>query len=109
MHSSDRFPRRGKLRYDCGVTTEPKASKAAKIGISLPPEEVEHLKARETAGEIPSVSGHIASLLQRERESAEVDSVLARLFPDNRPGPEHEAWAAKALGVADSSGESSAA
>ncbi|MDW8804379.1 hypothetical protein P1P68_06120 [Streptomyces scabiei] len=91
------------------MTNEPKASKAAKIGISLPPEELQHLKAREDAGEIKSVSGHITSLLQREREAAEVDTVLARLFPGNQPGPEHEAWAAKVLGVTDSSGESSAA
>ncbi|MFD8385209.1 hypothetical protein ACFV2X_42955 [Streptomyces sp. NPDC059679] len=90
--------------------TEPKASsKAAKIGISLPPEVLEQLKARETAGEIPSVSGHITTLLQREQEAAEVDAVLARLFPAGRPGDEHLEWAAKALGVGDSTGQSSAA
>ncbi|MEU9480747.1 hypothetical protein [Streptomyces sp. NPDC048191] len=81
----------------------------AKTAITLPQEVLDQLKARETAGEIPSVSGHIQTLLQREQEAAEVDAVLARLFPGKRPGTEHLEWAAKALGVGTSTGESSAA
>lgn len=75
--------------------------RAAKIAISLPPEQLEYLKAAEEAGR-GSVSGHIQRLIQREREAADIDETLRRLFPDQpRPGAEHEAWAARALGIDD--------
>ncbi|WP_281912430.1 hypothetical protein [Streptomyces olivaceus] len=89
--------------------TDSKSPPKKKTAITLPPDVLEQLKAREIAGEIPSVSGHIQTLLQREQEAAEVDAVLARLFPGERPGPEHLEWAAKALGVGASTGESNAA
>jgi hypothetical protein len=89
--------------------TDSKSPPKAKTAITLPQEVLDQLKEREAAGQIPSVSGHIQSLLQRDRESAEVDAVLARLFPGNRPGPEHEEWAAKALGITGGTAQSSAA
>jgi hypothetical protein len=89
--------------------TESKSPPKAKTAITLPQEVLDQLKEREAAGQIPSVSGHITFLLEREQESAEVDAVLSRLFPGNRPSPEHEEWAAKALGVAGSAEQSSAA
>ncbi|RPK32414.1 hypothetical protein EES39_38670 [Streptomyces sp. ADI92-24] len=89
--------------------TEPKNPPKAKTAITLPQEVLDQLKEREAAGQIASVSGHIQSLLQREQESTEVDAVLSRLFPDNRPGPEHEEWAARALGITGSTEQSSAA
>ncbi|QNS09467.1 hypothetical protein [Streptomyces xanthii] len=89
--------------------TESRTPPKAKTAITLPQEVLDQLKARETAGEIPSVSGHIQTLLMREQEAAKVDAVLARLFPGERPGAEHLEWAAKALGVGASTGESSAA
>ncbi|MEV4042815.1 hypothetical protein [Streptomyces sp. NPDC049744] len=92
--------------------TEPKTPPKKKTAITLPQEVLEQLKARETAGEIPSVSGHIQTLLQREQEAGEVDAVLSRLFPAERPQAEHLEWAARALGVSTqqgSAGQSSAA
>ncbi|MGW9436734.1 hypothetical protein [Streptomyces sp. NPDC055607] len=89
--------------------TEPKTPPKAKTAITLSQEVLDQLKARETAGEIPSVSGHIQTLLMREQEAAKVDAVLARLFPGERPDAEHLEWAAKALGGAAGTGESSAA
>jgi hypothetical protein len=88
--------------------TEKDAPKA-RTAITLPPEVLQQLRDREQAGQIPSVSGHIQSLLQREQDSAEVDAVLLRLFPAERPSADHEVWAAKALGLADGAGQSSAA
>ncbi len=79
--------------------TTPK--RAAKIAISLPAEQLEYLKAAEEAGR-GSVSGHIQQLIQREREAADIEETLRRLFGDQRiPGPEHEAWARRALGIAE--------
>jgi hypothetical protein len=73
--------------------------RAAKIAISLPHEQLEYLKAAEEAGR-GSVSGHIQQLIQREREAADIEETLRRLFGDEqRPGPEHEAWARRALGI----------
>lgn len=89
--------------------TESRTPPKAKTAITLPQEVLDQLKARENAGEIPSVSGHIQTLLQREQEAAKVDAVLARLFPGERPAAEHLEWAAKALGAGASTGESSAA
>ncbi|MFF2926620.1 hypothetical protein ACIQ9Q_29440 [Streptomyces sp. NPDC094438] len=89
--------------------TDSKNPPKAKTAITIPQEVLDQLKEREAAGQISSVSGHITSLLQREQEAAEVDAVLSRLFPGNRPGPEHEEWAAKALGVTGSTEQSSAA
>ncbi|KUF17342.1 hypothetical protein [Streptomyces silvensis] len=89
--------------------TEAKTPPKAKTAITLPQEVLDQLRARETAGEIPSVSGHIQKLLQREQEAAEVDAVLERLFPGERPGPEHLKWAAQALGAADESAQGTAA
>lgn len=96
------------MRYDSGMTNS-KTPPKAKTAITIPQEVLDQLKEREAAGQISSVSGHITSLLQREQEAAEVDAVLARLFPGERPGAEHLEWAAKALGVGASTGESSAA
>ena len=79
-----------------------------KTAISLDPELLDELREREDAGQIPSVSGHIQTLLERERAAARVDETLARLFPGQTPGPEHREWAAKALG-GDGGSESSAA
>ncbi|MFD3889953.1 hypothetical protein [Streptomyces microflavus] len=79
--------------------TESRTPPKKKTAITLPQEVLEQLKARETAGEIPSVSGHIQTLLQREQEAGEVDAVLARLFPAGRPKAEHLEWAARALGI----------
>lgn len=84
------------------------AKKTAKTAISLPQELLDHLEARKKAGEIPSLSGHIADLLQREKQASDVDATLARLFPGARPGPEHQAWADKALGVKGGAGKSAA-
>jgi hypothetical protein len=80
----------------------------AKTAISLPKELLDHLEERRKAGEIPSISGHIANLLQREQQAGEVDATLARLFPGEIPGPEHQAWADKALGVVGGAGKSAA-
>ncbi|MBL1068913.1 hypothetical protein [Streptomyces sp. 7-21] len=70
--------------------------RAAKIAISLPPEQLDYLKAAERAGH-GSVSGHIQQLIQREREAADVEATLRRLFGADRPGPAHEAWARRVL------------
>jgi hypothetical protein len=78
--------------------TTPK--RAAKIAISLPPDQLAYLKAAEEAGR-GSVSGHIQQLIQREREASDVEATLRRLFGDRRPGPEHESWARRALGIED--------
>jgi hypothetical protein len=80
-----------------------------KTAISLPKDLLEYLEARRDAGEIPSLSGHIADLLQREQQATEVDATLARLFPGERPGPGHQAWADKALGVTGDAGDKSSA
>jgi hypothetical protein len=76
-----------------------RAPRAAKIAISLPHEQLEYLKASEEAGR-GSVSGHIQRLIQQEREAADIDLTLRRLFGDEpRPTAEHEAWARRALGI----------
>jgi hypothetical protein len=73
--------------------------RAAKIAISLPHEQLDYLKAAEEAGR-GTVSGHIQQLIQREREAADVEQTLRRLFgEERRPGAEHEAWARRALGI----------
>ncbi|MDH6711217.1 metal-responsive CopG/Arc/MetJ family transcriptional regulator [Kitasatospora sp. MAA19] len=74
-------------------------SKTAKTAISLPQELLDELRQREQAHDIPSVSGHIQSLLQREREAADVEATLQRLFGQQQPAAEHQAWAEKALGI----------
>jgi hypothetical protein len=87
--------------YNYGMTTQ---RRAAKIAISLPHEQLEYLKAAEEAGR-GSVSGHIQRLIQQEREAADVELTLRRLFGDEpRPGAEHEAWARRALGLDGSPG-----
>ncbi|MGP3971647.1 hypothetical protein [Streptomyces sp. 6N223] len=76
-----------------------RTARAAKIAISLPHEQLQYLKAAEEAGR-GSVSGHIQRLIQREREAADIEQTLRRLFGDEpRPGAEHEAWARRALGI----------
>lgn len=104
----ERLPLRVAEWYDSGMTDSKNPPKA-KTAITIPQEVLDQLKEREAAGQISSVSGHITSLLQREQEAAEVDAVLARLFPGERPTVEHLDWAAKALGVSTSAGQSSAA
>lgn len=75
--------------------------RAAKIAISLPHEQLEYLKATEEAGR-GSVSGHIQRLIQQEREAADIELTLRRLFGEQRrPGTDHEAWARQALGLDD--------
>ena len=76
-----------------------KQPKTAKTAISLPWDLLEQLRQREAAREIPSVSGHIQRLLMRERESADVEATLRRLFVSSRPDEEHRAWASSTLGL----------
>jgi hypothetical protein len=86
-------------RYNYGMTTPRRTARAAKIAISLPHEQLEYLKAAEEAGR-GSVSGHIQRLIQQERQAADIEQTLRRLFGDEpRPGAEHEAWARRALGI----------
>ncbi|MGP4110012.1 hypothetical protein ACTWP5_03725 [Streptomyces sp. 4N509B] len=81
------------------MTTPGRAARAAKIAISLPHEQLEYLRAAEQAGR-GSVSGHIQQLIQREREAADVEHTLRRLFGTReQPTAEHEAWARRALGI----------
>ncbi|RKN41816.1 hypothetical protein [Streptomyces hoynatensis] len=72
--------------------------RSAKIAISLPPDQLEYLKAAEEAGR-GSVSGHIQQLIQQEREAADIEETLRRLFGQERPGAEHTAWARRALRI----------
>ncbi|WP_031102496.1 hypothetical protein [Streptomyces sp. NRRL S-146] len=83
--------------------------KVSRTSISLPTELLEALNRRQQAKDIPSLSGHITALLQREIEAAEVDATLQRLFPGSSPDPEHFAWAEQALGGGASTDQSSAA
>ncbi|MDB1090385.1 hypothetical protein PJ985_22815 [Streptomyces sp. ACA25] len=81
--------------------------RAAKIAISLPPEQLEYLRAAEEAGK-GSVSGHIQTLIQREQEAADVRATLDRLFGDRKPGADHRAWAGRALGITEEATEHAA-
>ncbi|MCX5278100.1 hypothetical protein [Streptomyces virginiae] len=83
--------------------------KVSRTSISLPTELLEALSRRTEAKEIPSLSGHITSLLQREMQAAEVDATLKRLFPGGAPDSEHYAWAERALGNTAGADQSSAA
>ena len=71
-----------------------------KLAISLPTDLIADLREKKAAGEIGSVSGHIADLLRREQEANDVQGVFSRLFGDDQhPTPEHYVWARQALGV----------
>ncbi|MET9934815.1 MULTISPECIES: hypothetical protein [unclassified Streptomyces] len=83
--------------------------KVSRTSISLPTELLEDLGRRAAAKEIPSLSGHITALLQREIQAAEVDETLRRLFPGSEPSAEHHAWAERTLRGATGPGQSSAA
>lgn len=90
--------------YDRGMT------KAAKITISLPPEQVEQARVAVANGEASSVSGYISAALaavapiaasEREDEDTLADFVRDLIAEDGEPSAEAYAWADRALAMSE--------
>lgn len=97
-------PSNGRHRwYDRGMT------KAAKIAISLPPEQVEQARAAVARGEAASVSGYISAALAAvapvaapEEEQDTLAAFAADLIAeDGKPSAEAYAWADRALAMSE--------
>ena len=90
--------------YDRGMT------KAAKITISLPPEQVEQARTAVADGEASSVSGYISAALaavapiaasEHENEDTLADFVRDLIAEDGEPSDEAYAWADRALAMSE--------
>lgn len=87
--------------YDHGMT------KAAKITVSLPREQVDQVREAVARGEAPSVSGYVsgalADALARPRPEKDEDSLaelVAELIEEHgKPSAEDYAWADKVLSL----------
>lgn len=79
----------------------------AKITISLPPEQVEEVRAAVARGEASSVSGYISAALaaaipsQGSEEDTLGDLVADLIAEHGRPSPEAYAWADEVLSLAE--------
>ena len=90
--------------YDRGMT------RAAKITISLPPEQVEQARSAVANGEASSVSGYISAALaaaapiaasELEDKDTLADFVRDLIAEDGKPSAEAYAWADKALAMSE--------
>ena len=90
--------------YDRGMT------KAAKITISLPPEQVRQARAAVTNGEASSVSGYVSAALaavapiaasEQENEDTLADFVRDLIAEGGEPSPEDYAWADRAWAMSE--------
>lgn len=83
-------------------------TKAAKITISLPPEQVEQARAAVANGEASSVSGYISAALaavapsSAEDEDTLADFVRDLIAEDGEPSAEAYAWAGRAWAMSES-------
>jgi Arc/MetJ-type ribon-helix-helix transcriptional regulator len=77
-------------------------TKAAKITISLPPEQVEQARAAVAKGEASSVSGYVSAALaaitppNADDEDTLADFVRDLIAEGGEPSPEAYAWAERA-------------
>jgi Arc/MetJ-type ribon-helix-helix transcriptional regulator len=84
-------------------------TKAAKIAISLPPEQVEQARAAVARGEASSVSGYISAALAAvapvaapaQDEDTLADFVRDLIAEDGEPSAEAYAWADRALAMSE--------
>jgi Arc/MetJ-type ribon-helix-helix transcriptional regulator len=86
-------------------------TKAAKITISLPPEQVEQARAAVANGQASSVSGYISAALAtvaptpasaQEAEDTLADFVRDLIAESGEPSPEAYAWAERAWAKSES-------
>ncbi len=85
-------------------------TKAAKITVSLPPEQVEQAKAAVAEGEAASVSGYVSAALAamapvaapEEDEDTMADFVRDLIAEDGEPSAEARAWADRAWAMSGS-------
>ena len=85
-------------------------TKAAKITISLPPEQVEQARAAVANGEASSVSGYVSAALaavapiatsEQEDEDTLADFVRDLIAEGGEPSPEAYAWAERAWAMSE--------
>lgn len=97
-------PPGGPLAYDGRMTAK------ERITVSLPADLVEGAKAAVESGEATDVSAYVADALAARRAKRDSRRALDDLFADiGRPGPTHDEWARRALGLdGDSAGRAAA-
>jgi Arc/MetJ-type ribon-helix-helix transcriptional regulator len=83
-------------------------TKAAKIAISLPAEQVEQARAAVASGEASSVSGYISAALaavapvaSAEHEDTLADFAADLIAEDGKPSAEAYAWADRVLAMSE--------
>lgn len=80
--------------------------KVEKITVSVPGGLVEQARQAVASGQATSVSAYIAEAMAAKADRARAEATLGRIFADiGTPGPEHEQWARKALGLGGMSGK----
>jgi len=74
-----------------------------RITVSLPADLVESARAAVGLGEARDVSDYVADAMARKRAKDRNREALGQLFAslDAEPGPEHDAWARRVLGIGD--------
>jgi Arc/MetJ-type ribon-helix-helix transcriptional regulator len=72
---------------------------AAKIAITLPPEQLAQVRRAVRMGEAASVSGYITRVLEEHQQRESLQSLVDDLIKEHgTPTREEEAWARRALG-----------
>jgi hypothetical protein len=81
-----------------------------RITVSLPAELAEQARRAVAAGEASDVSAYVAACLAAKAGKATSRQVLDRLFADiGTPGPDHDTWARRSLGLDGSTAGAAAA